>query len=47
MEYVPRILAGTVLAIFVLVPICMAIGALVIHLWHRVRNARNEQKDKG
>jgi hypothetical protein len=46
MEYVFRILAGLILLIFVVGPICVALGALVVHLWRRVRGS-GKDKDNG
>ncbi len=39
METALRVLAGLILVVFVIGPISIAIGALVIHLWRRLRNA--------
>jgi hypothetical protein len=44
MDVVLRVLAGLILVLFVIGPISVAIGALVVHLWTRWRKTKSKEE---
>ncbi len=43
LDVVLRVFAGLIIVLFVIGPISVAIGALVVHIWRRWRNAKSDE----